>query len=238
MKFYTYLIIAFVPFWLHCSLFVQDPAPFSIHIVPQNMEAISDQRCVVLVSITDMGKGTGEGSDVKITAQANNCDIIYEKALASKDKVAELVVIPSQKTDIGAIKVTVSGQRSDLRKGTSMIVNHVMGEDHLAVAAREIRDKFVPWLAANHPDLGIAPGMEWSETIVTPNLLSVSNYLFFSTEWEMGVSWILMTAPNDSAHIYLRKRFSESRPSLAFEISSVSAGDTPHAMKVPEQVIR
>lgn len=89
--------------------------------------------------------------------------------------------------------------------------------------ATEIRDRFIPWLATNHPEFGITSENEWTETIVRPHIAVVMFYLFFSEDWEMGVSWHVMIPPHDWARIYLRHRFVEVQPSYAFEISSLDA---------------
>lgn len=47
-----------------------------------------------------------------------------------------------------------------------------------------------------------------------------------------------MIAPNDWERIILRRRWVEDRPSLAFEITSVSRGDDPHETEPPEVVPR
>lgn len=80
---------------------------------------------------------------------------------------------------------------------------------------------FVLWLAANHPEFGITNETEWTGTRVRPSFLTIMFYLFFSEDWEMGVSWHATTAEcDDWAKIYLRHRFSEVGPSYAFKISS------------------
>jgi hypothetical protein len=44
-----------------------------------------------------------------------------------------------------------------------------------------------------------------------------------SPNWEIHVYWHVMIPPYDWARIELRRRFVESAPSLAFELSSRSA---------------
>ncbi len=56
--------------------------------------------------------------------------------------------------------------------------------------------------------------------------------------WEMGLVWHVTIPPSDWTRIYLRERGKETKPSLGFEISSVEAGDPPHATDPPETVDR
>ena len=106
-----------------------------------------------------------------------------------------------------------------------------------AAAAREHLDLFLPWLAANRPDLGLSPATVFTGTSAS-HLLVVTHYLFVSAEWEVGVEWHVMVPPHDWTRIYLRHRWSEAWPSIAFEIASVAAGDPPVAVAPPPAVTR
>ena len=97
--------------------------------------------------------------------------------------------------------------------------------------AEEIRELFVPWIADHHPELGISRETAWTPTIVRPNMMVVMFYLLFSEEWEMGVSWHVTREPDNWARIYLRRRFSETRPSHGFQILSWSKeGEEPYVV--------
>jgi len=100
----------------------------------------------------------------------------------------------------------------------------------MAPTATAMQDKFIPWLAVNHPEFGITSETEWTGTIVRPNIQVVMFYLFFSEDWEMGVSWHVTIPPHNWARIYLRHRFTEVSPSYAFEIPSWSEEREPHAI--------
>ena len=125
-----------------------------------------------------------------------------------------------------SIEVTLTrGATVETRQVT---INVSRGEDLLLEAATPFRDRFVEWIAAEHPELGITDETEWTPTIVQPHILVVSHYLFFSEDWELGLQWHIMIAPHDWARIYLRPR-DELQPTHAFEISSVSdAESVPH----------
>ncbi len=59
-------------------------------------------------------------------------------------------------------------------------------------------------------------------------------YLFFSEDWEIGISWHVTIPPHDWTRIYLRHRTTELQPSFAFEISSRDAQETPHAVDLAD----
>ena len=110
--------------------------------------------------------------------------------------------------------------------------------DDLAVPAEEFRNRFVTWLAANQPDLGITTETEWIGTVVKPGILVVMHCMFFSEEWEMGLRWHVMIPPHDWVEIYLRHRTTEVFPSHAFKIPSLTAGDEPQAVDPSEMLWR
>jgi len=152
---------------------------------------------VFLVVVADEGEGNGEGKAVNISATTPGATVTVEPPAITPNQVAEVTVIPDEVT-IGdtltvTLTITVSGERGGLEK-TETATLQVMGggdgeEDGLASMAAEIRDKFVPWLATNHPELGITSEAEWTGTIVRPGIVVVMYYLFFSEDWEMGVTW-------------------------------------------------
>jgi hypothetical protein len=112
------------------------------------------------------------------------------------------------------------------------------GEDDRQEYATGLLYKFVSWLAANHPELGITADTTWNGTMVSPVWLVVSHYLFFSEEWELHIEWHIMVPPYDWAKIDLRHRFDALAPSYAFEIPSLDANSEPVAIEVPEAVWR
>jgi len=223
------------------------PAPFSLEVIPESLkgDSIPGQRCIFLVTVEDNGTGTGEGKAVTISATAPGAAVTIEHRIIVAGQVAEVTVIPDKASAGSNVTVTVYGEREGLErtKAVTFTVLEVepeepSGEDELGRHAAEIRDKFIQWLAANHPELGITNETKWTGTIVSPRWLVVSHYLFFSEDWEMHVSWHVMIPPYDWARIDLRRRFTESRPSYAFEISSWMAQEEPHAIELPETVWR
>ena len=191
------------------------------------MSSIKGQMCVFLVSV-DGGIGK-----VEITSTAPGYSVTVEPQTITSKQVAEITVIAHES---GTQTITVRGRRAGVQQTKTATLEVIEGEivdgeeDPMGDLAREIRDKFIPWLATNHPEFGISSETEWTRTIVRPGFMVVMFYLFFSEEWEMGVSWHVMIPPHDWARIYLRHRYTELHPSYAFEISSLEAQKEPHAI--------
>jgi hypothetical protein len=120
-----------------------------------------------------------------------------------------------------SVPITVTLTRGDATSHTEVPINISRGEDLLFEEASSYRDRFIPWLETERPELRITSGTAWTGTPVRPHILVVSHYLFLSEAWEMSVQWHIMIAPYDWARITLRPR-DELRPTLAFEIPSVS----------------
>jgi len=227
-----------------CGIFDDDdseePAPFSMQVIPEHIEpSVPGQRCVFLVVVADEGEGNGEGKAVHVSATAPGSAVTVEPQAITPEQVAEVTVIPDEASAGETLTVTVHGERGGLEKTEIATLQVTEGggdgeEDGLASMATEIRDKFIPWLATNHPELGITSETEWTGTIVRPGIVVVMYYLFFSEDWEMGVTWHVTIPPHNWAEIYLRHRFTEVYPSHAFKIDSWSEEGDPYAISPPE----
>jgi len=204
---------------------------FSLQVIPANMEdAVAGQRCVFLVDVEEPEWAEGPRARVNISAIPLvipfDASVTVNPQAITLGQVAEVTVIPDEASANSMLKVTVIGERGRVKKTKTITIK--VGEGlvgPLEPLAAEIRDKFVPWLAENHPELGITNETEWTGTIVRPHILVVMYYLFFSEDWEMGVSWHVTIPPHNWARIYLRHRFTEASPSYAFELSSWTAED-------------
>jgi hypothetical protein len=211
---------------------------FSINVTPEqlNGDSIAGQHCVFLVTITDEGQ---EGQlPVRISAKAPGAEVVIYQQDIVEGQVAEVVVIPAQASIGKTIKVTITGNRGSSTDKKVVSFDVVEGEDDRQEYAGELLDRFVSWLATNHPELGITGDTAWNGTMVSPVWLVVSHYLFFSEEWEVHISWHIMVPPYDWAKIDLRHRFDELEPSHAFEISSLNATSEPVPTELPETVWR
>ncbi len=209
-----------------------EPAPFSMQVIPEHIEdAIAGQSCVFLVSVADEGEGSGKGEVVSISATAPGSVVTVNPQAITPGQVAEVTVIPVEASAGGTLTVTVDGERNGLKQTetVTLVVKEKPPGPGPAIYAARFRDRFIPWLAANHPQFGITSETEWTGTIVRPTSYEVSFYLFFSEDWEMGVTWHVTIPPADYLRIYLRHRFTEAAPSYAFEISSWSAQEEPYA---------
>ncbi|MBN2001503.1 hypothetical protein JW935_28430 [candidate division KSB1 bacterium] len=219
---------------LSCGLLEIDPSTFNLTVFPTLMDAINGQRCVLLVSVTG---DKAEGKFVTIGAKADNCEILVENSQIVQGQVCEITIIPKSLPD-KEITVSITGAREGFTLTKSVKINVVLGVDLAGPAAAEIRNRFVAWLAEQHPELGITPQTDWTGTLVTPNLTIIANYLYFSDTWEMCVSWHVMIPPHDWARIHLRRRFENMKPELAFEITSLQSAENPFAIDSPEAVTR
>jgi len=219
---------------------------FYINVIPETPEEINEelffkysiagQHFVFLVTITDEGQECE--LPVSISAQAPGSEVVIYQEDIVEGEVAEVVVIPTQASIGTIIEVTITGNRGSESDEKVVSFEVAEGEDDRQEYAEELLDRFVSWLATNHPELGITDDTVWDGTMVSPVWLVVSHYLFFSEEWEAHIEWHIMVPPDDWARIDLRHRFDELEPSYAFEISSVNATGEPVPTEVPETVWR
>jgi hypothetical protein len=219
---------------------------FHINVIPETpvqtngdsvfKYSIAGQHFVFLVTITEEGQECE--LPVTISGEAAGAEVVIYHKDVFEGEVAEVVVIPAQASIGTIIEVTITGTRGTATDEKVVSFEVAEGEDDRQEYATELLDKFVSWLATNHPELGITVDTVWNGTMVSPVWLVVSHYLFFSEEWELHIGWHIMVSPYDWARIDLRHRFDELAPSYAFEISSVDATSEPVAIEVPETVWR
>jgi len=210
------------------------PVAFSMRVTPSQIEdSVIWQRCVFLVAVG------GPGEAVDVSASAEDSTVTVHPQAITPGQVAEVTVIPDVGSRGEILTVTIVGERDGLKRTevVSVIVGSPLPGD-LAPYATEMRDGFIPWLAANHPEFGITSETEWVGTIVYPHIMEVSYYLFFSEDWEMGVRWHVTIPPHDYAEIYLRHRTTEIHPSYGFKISSVTAQEDPQVVDPEPSVWR
>lgn len=219
---------------------------FHINVIPETpvqtngdsvfKYSIAGQHFVFLVTITEEGQECE--LPVRVSAKAPGAEVVIYHEDIFEGEVAEVVVIPTPASVGQIIEVTITGTRGSVTDEKAASFEVAEGEDDRQEYATQLLDKFVSWLATNHPELGITEDTAWNGTMVSPVWLVVSHYLFFSEEWELHIEWHIMIPPYDWARIDLRHRFDALAPSYAFEISSVDANSEPAAMEVPETVWR
>jgi len=223
-----------------------NPATFSMEVIsrpfiPMKGEqeipmAMIGQRVVFLVVIEDTGEGTGYGNAVDISATASGAAVSVNNPAIKPGEIAEVTVIPDQTSTNKILTITINGDRSGFKQTETFDIEVIDWEDDLGELAAEMRNKFVPWLASNNPELGITGETEWIGTIVNPGILVVMHYMFYSENWEMYVTWHVMIPPYDWTRMYLRSRFTDVQSSYAFEITSIQGGEQPHSIELPDWV--
>jgi len=215
---------------------VLEPVPFTLEMTPtQIVDSIVGQKIVLLATVTDDETRPWPTGLVRLSATADDATVTVVPTFVIPGQVAEITVVPATpkngneqlipNEEGGWMRdVQVSAERFGVQRSATVPVRVVSDEpDLVGPLAAEVRDLFLPWLAENRPELGIGPTTAWTGTIVTPHILVVNHYLYFSAEWELHVFWHVMIPPYDWARIELRRRFEETTPSLAFEIPSRSA---------------
>jgi len=211
------------------------PTPFSLAVVPTEIvDSLPGQNCVLLATYgNDDAPAVCWGDYVRVSAEAPMAAVAVEPAVIGPGEVAEISVVPDrnqlpppEEFPEGGVtlNVTVRAERGGLvRTQTIPITVTSLEKDQVGSTARGMLDRFIPWLAENCPELGITERTVWHGTIVSPHILVVTHYLFFSDEWEVHIGWHVMIPPDDWARIELRRRYLETEYSWAFRIDSVSA---------------
>ena len=214
------------------------PTPFVLEMTPESIgDSIVGQKIVLLAKVTDEQEQAWPTLPIMVTASAEGATVTVTPALVTPGHLAEITVVPlNRKSDTAQIiidgedgwtvNVTIRAERLGLVETATVPITVISNEpDLVGETAAEMRDLFIPWLAEHRPDLGIGENTKWVGTIVTPHILVVTHYLYFSAEWEMHVYWHVMIPPYDWARIELRRRYHETTPSEAFEIPSRAATD-------------
>ena len=183
-------------------------------------KSIGGQRVLLLVRVS------GEPGDGAVTlraeaAGAGGAAVEVEPAQLDPGTIGEVLVVPAAISGEADLTVTVTASRDGQEQRIERTVPIVEGSDGDAQIARAYLDRFIPWLATTHPELGISEGTVWQGT---PGswVLIVTHYVFISADWEVDLAWHVMTPPNDWIRIQLRHRWTETAPSVAFEIPSAA----------------
>jgi hypothetical protein len=191
----------------------EDDGPTLIIEPSQYSQVMAGQRCVLLVSV--------EGSPATVTAAVNGPATV-EPAVRDVDpgQVVEYTVIPTSQARAGtAVELELTAERNGYRDTATMSMEVVDWVDDLEPLATELRNRFVAYLATNRPELGITSATTWTPTITKPQILVVMHYLFFSEDWEMGITWHVTVPEHAWSRMYLRHR-DQFEPSIGLEIPS------------------
>ena len=208
--------------------------PASVEELHKGMLGMVGQRCIFLVFITEPSGYDSGSVQISALSEEKIADVQVNPQKIYAGQIAEVTVVPKIESVGTNLTITITGERSSLTRKETAWVEVIDWEDTIGPTAAEMRDKFIPWLTAEHPEFGITNETKWEGTIVNPRILVVMHYIFLSEEWEMYVTWHVMTPPNDWAKVYLRHRFNETQSSFAFEISSIEGGLEPHPIELPD----
>lgn len=214
---------------------------FELHVVPTEVADLAQGASTpFLVSIEEIDVDPSSPFFVLAATASVGTVRVVPDVLRAGD-VAE-VTFSSAGVPVGStVNVTVQATRGAERRDatvTAVVTEPIETPDDRLVTGTAMRDRFIPWLASEHSELGIDEDTAWTPVPVRPHILVVSFYMFQSDEWELVVWWHIMISPYDWARLYLRHRSTEIAPSFAAEISSVSLGEDPEIMAPPEEVWR
>ena len=220
------------------------PAPsaadFTLDVLPaeepvEARVAIPGQKICFLVVVKDGGGGS---SPATISAVASGASVVdVRPAQLAPGEVGEVWVVPDPATTEVVDGVTISATRAGVVRTTQRSIRIMPMIDERAKDAQPYFERWVAWLAAEQPELGITAETAW-EPVFVSTFLVVSHYSYYSDEWELTLSWHNMIPPDDWTEITLRHRGTETAPSLAFHVDSVAGATAPHAVTPPEAIFR
>jgi len=217
-----------------------DPPDFALDVLPAeeptaSRMAIPGSKYCFLVLVD---RQATTGGPVTIGATATNATVVDIRPVELEPGVVgEVWVVADAATTETEGTLTVTGSRAGVDRSVSRTIPVFPMADERAADARPYADRWLRWLATEHPELGIRPDGTW-EPIFVSTLLVVSHYSYWSDDWELTLAWHNMIAPHDWSDIYLRRRGTDALPSLAFRIDSVSGETEPHAIDPPTELVR
>lgn len=178
---------------------------------------IPGERPLALVSTAD---DEGERADLRAVISLDGATVTLRPASITPGEVSEVWVdLPPTDTDT-PFEVTVTGTRGNTERTVTVQGTAIPGGDDLADMAEQIVAVFLAELAGTVPGLP-ADASELTGGTPVAGLLVVSHYAWFTDEYEVGLSWHIMIAPDDWSELYLRPR-NQLQPTLAFRLDSWS----------------
>jgi len=204
------------------------PNQFLIEVTPDRpVDAIVGQKCVLIVNVIDNEnilegrESYGEPVSISVAVNDEVASLTYYPKKISSGRVTEIVVIPKALSADSTLTVLIQGERGGLKELKFITVNvRELTKDieDAEAHATGLRNEFTSWIAVNHPELNITEETCWVGAHVDSVSLDTKYYLFYSSNWEMGISWREGSTHNHTT-IYLRHRYEESVPSLAYELT-------------------
>lgn len=158
----------------------QADSPFTLQVAPSEyMPIIPGQLFVILATASG-----GSGSVTMAADIAGDADVTPPTATVDPGDVTEFTVVARPESIGSTVSVALRAERGIVNRAHSMDLEVVEWSDDLEPLATELRERFVTYLAENHPDFGITTETEWTSTITKPQILVVMHYLFFSEQWD------------------------------------------------------
>jgi hypothetical protein len=224
------------------------PGGNGINVVQFTVDAPADyteiahpnEPVLLLVGASDVAGVQGAAGPVQISVTCPNATVTVEHAVILPGQFAEATITPNGEpygefsgggvmfpASCG-LPVTITGTRGLLVKSSTVTLTLFDatpwgGTDP---AADAVRDQFIGWLAAQHPELGLTPQTQWSyipDLTIGPVGSMPEHCWYLSADWALEIGYHWVEPPSDFANYYLRRRFSESENSLQFSVNSRAA---------------
>jgi hypothetical protein len=216
-----------------CGDDAQDPVPFTMDVSPRFINgAVAGARTGVLVTVTDASPTSDK---VQITAGAEGAEVTVTPAAIDAGETAEVWVVPG--TGIGdgtMLDLIIQGRRGETVETATLSYTVYDWEDDRGEYAGELLELFLTWLEENRPDLGLGTGTPFTGSMVAPELMVVSHYLYLTDDWELGLTWHVMIPPDDFSGLYLRPRTGPA-PTIAFRLASQAAALRDGVVDIEEE---
>lgn len=220
-----------------------EPVDFELRVSPEFVQGIfSESSANVLVEIVNASE-TDEPVKIEATATGDASVAVDDDELAAGEIGSVIITAPTvAEPEEVEFTLTITGTRDGVTQTAARTIVAMPGQDDREEQAREILAYFLEWLAEEHPDMGLDPDTELEGSLVAPRLLVVSHYMFENEEYELGIAWHVMVAPDDWAELYIRP-VDEFAPTEAFRLSSwstaIGGGDIEFTeVDPPTEVVR
>lgn len=194
------------------------PAPFTLRSSPEFVNRlIPGERPLALVTTEEVG---GEQITLSASISLDGGTALLRPNRIVPGEVAEVwVTLPDVAGDV-PFTVTVSGTNGGNDSSVEISATATPGVDDLATTATDIAALFIGELSGTVPGLPSTVDDLAGGTPVA-GLLVVTHYAWFTEQYEIGVAWHVMVAPDDWADFYIRPRDALA-PTVAYRLSSWS----------------
>ena len=216
---------------------------FELRVSPEFVQGMFSESSVdVLVEVVNASE-TDEAVDIEANITGDAVVNVDNSELAAGEIGTVTITAPAvAEPNEVELTLTITGTRDGVTQSATRTIVAMPGSDDREEQAREILAFFLEWLAEEHPDMGLDPDSELDGALVAPRLLVVSHYMFENAEYELGISWHVMVAPDDWAELYIRP-VDEFAPTEAFRLSSwstaIQGGDIEFTeVDPPAEVVR